>query len=661
MNSSDRLLWQLLDQSIPPKMRSFSDWIRTEIVLPSGPFPGERLDFNRQPFVRLWAEAVDSGRYRAHIATGCVQSGKSLSCFVAIVMYVLFELRENVIVGCPIGALFDTKWQEDILPVLEASSYADLLPRTGKGSQGGTPERIEFLNGVSLQFMTGGGSDKTRAGATARFVVVTETDGLDVVGGKSSEGTKISQLQGRTQAFADRGRHFFECTVSTDKAFTWREYQAGTASKIVCECPHCGGGVTPEREDLTGWEDATTISEAGRLARFVCSLCGGIWTESQRREMNRAAVLVHRGQEYRDGKVIGDHPDTYTLGFRWNAFNNLLWPTSYIAEGEWQAAQGTGDEEQLHANKTRLQYVWALPVQEEEVETEPLTVGIVRGSATGYAGRCNGLDRGVWPDDTIRRVGMIDVHKRNLRWQVMATRANGQRHIVAYGSFDTEQPDVIGEEVAISDAIQALCPMIQDAHSLDVGFVDCKNWTDTVQAAVKSSGSPWICSQGSPHFKMPERTTATRVRNRHADRWFIVKPKPGVSVISMDPDYWKKFVHTSLMIRPLDDQGQPKAGAITIYGSVPSDHTDWAKEVLAETWERRFVRGKGYKEAWIKNNKNNHSLDLLYGCLCADDLVEAAKEEGEPDANKKPQKNAEPSFVRDPSSGWMKRSLGGRS
>jgi phage terminase large subunit GpA-like protein len=603
-------------------MRSFGEWMQAEIVIPSGPVAGERLSFTRQPWVRLWAEAVDSGRYRSHVVTGYVQSGKSLNCFVAVVLYVLFELRENVIAGFPTGALANTKWNEDIYPAIMASSYAALMPTKGTGSQGGTPDLITFLNGVTLQLMTGGGSDKTRAGATARFVVVTETDGLDLVGGTSAEGTKISQLQGRTEAFADRGRHFFECTVSTDKAFTWREYQSGTASRIVCECPHCGVGVTPEREDLIGWQDAKSASEAGRLAAFVCSECGGLWTESQRREMNRTATLLHRGQQLTEGEITGEHPDTYTLGFRWNAFNNLLWPTSYIAEGEWKAAQGERGEEQLIANRTRDQYIWAQPVVEETVERVDITLGIVRGSATGYAGRCNGIARGVWPEDTLRRVGTVDVHRRNLRWQVMALRANGQFHVVDYGTYATRQPDVIGDEAAITEAIEEICPQLHETHEVDAGFVDCGHWVETVQDAVKACGSPWICSHGANKFKMPERTTAARIRNRHADRWYITKPKPGVRVVTMDPNYFKTVVHSTLVIKPIDDEGEVAPGSLTLFGSDPKEHHDWATEILAETFERTFSAGKGYVEKWHKHSRHNHSLDLTYGGLCALEYAE---------------------------------------
>lgn len=609
-----------LSKSLPPRVRSFKQWLLDEIVIPSGPAAGQKLSFERQPFVQMWADAVDSGRYRSHVVTGCVQSGKSLNCFIAPILYHLFELRENVIAGMPIGDMIKTKWANDILPVIEASELRRFLPEDGPGSQGGTPKEIEFLNGASLQFMVGGGSDKTRAGATSRVLIVTETDGLDVVGGGSSEGTKISQLKARTESFADRAKHFFECTVSTEAGYTWREYQSGTASRIVCPCPHCGAGVTPEREDLIGWQDATTESEAGRKAAFCCSACGGLWTESQRREMNRRGILVHRGQEYVDGQVIGEHPDTYTLGFRWNAFNNLFWSTAYIAEGEWKAAQWQSDDEDTADNTTRLQYVWATPITGETVEKVELTRGIVRGSAAGYAGRCNGIPMGVFPEGTQRRTCMIDVHKRMLRWMVVA-HLDQYRHVVGYGEHATDRPDVVGEAKAVFDALMELCQIILDSVDLDVGMIDVGYQPDAVYQAIKALGGPWLASHGAPKFVMPTVTTRSKVRNKHEDHWYYSRPESGRKSVVMDANYFKSEVHSSLMIRPLNEDGEPAEGCITLYGDSPKDHDTLAAEILAETLNRKFKPGKGWKEEWVKKSKQNHSLDLLYGNICGDSVA----------------------------------------
>jgi hypothetical protein len=124
-------------------------------------------------------------------------------------------------------AMAADKWREDMLPVLEATRYRNLLPRRGGGSRGGRVETILFLNGATLKFMSGGVSDKSRAGFTSRVVVITETDGLDETGGSSREADKVTQLEARTRASGSRKRIY---TVSTEDGRAWREYQQGTAS-----------------------------------------------------------------------------------------------------------------------------------------------------------------------------------------------------------------------------------------------------------------------------------------------------------------------------------------------------------------------------------------------------------------------------------------------
>lgn len=648
-SGSREALRLFLRTALPPRIRTFSEWLQRELIVPAGPYKGQRINFTRQPWVRLFAAEIDSGRWRRTVTTGPVQSGKSLVCFVAPMLYHLFEIGEKVICGVPNLDMVDVKWSEDIRPSIDNGRYSRNVMPGGKGSRGGTPTRIDFLNGAALQFMCAGGNDKQRAGATTRVMCITETDGMDDVGSTSDEGTKIDQLLGRLRAYGDRAVAYMECSVTNTDGFIWSEYQAGSAAKIACPCPHCDEFITPEREDLLGWQDADNAIEAGKQSTFVCSECGGFISESDRRAMNELAVLVHRGQSVEGGKVIGDYPQTDTLGFRWSAFNNLFATTEQLGREEWKAAQA---ENQDLTQLTRKQQVWCIPAEVDSEEKSDLTAGIARGSANGYAGRCNGIARGVWPEDTVHRVGTIDIHKRNLRWQVSSKRANGQVHIVDYGSFETESPDIVGDEVAIHDAIKKLCPMLHTTHAIKVGLVDCGNWTETVQEAVRQSGPPWICSHGAPNYKMPEKTTANKVRNNHADHWHLTRPGGGVYVITMDPDYFKHVVHSTLLVKPINTEGQSVPGCVTLFGTDTKEHMAWASEIVAETFERTFKIGKGFSEAWVKHSKMNHSLDLTYGTLCAISVAEAANAEATEETPTKPDDGA---FVRSTSSGWMKR------
>ena len=110
------------------------------------------------------------------------------------------------------------KWKLDVRPAIEASRFAKYLPRKGAGSQGGTPELIQFGNGANLKFITAGGGDEKRSGFTGPVLVVTEASHLDETGGQSDEATKLKQMEGRVRAYRASGqaRVYLESTVTTE-------------------------------------------------------------------------------------------------------------------------------------------------------------------------------------------------------------------------------------------------------------------------------------------------------------------------------------------------------------------------------------------------------------------------------------------------------------
>ena len=230
-NTRDDLAW-FLDRARPRRVRSLRAFAEAEVVIPDGPWQGRRFRCDRQPYTGLWFDAVDTGHWNRCVATGPTQSGKTLACFVIPLLYHLFEIGETVICGLPDMDMAIDKWREDILPAIEQSRFRDLMPRRGGGSRGGRVESLQFLNGATLKFMSGGGGDKSRAGFTARVVVITETDGMDRPGATSRESDKITQLEARTRAYGSRKRVYMECTVSTEAGRTWREYTAGTKSRM---------------------------------------------------------------------------------------------------------------------------------------------------------------------------------------------------------------------------------------------------------------------------------------------------------------------------------------------------------------------------------------------------------------------------------------------
>ncbi len=140
------LRW-FLQQARPKRLRPMRAFAEAEIVIPDGPYEGRRFRCGRQPYTRLWFDAVDSGNWNRFVATGPTQSGKTLAAFAIPILYHLFEIGETVICGLPNMDMAADKWREDLLPAIEASRFRELLPRTGGGSRGGTVEAIQFRHG----------------------------------------------------------------------------------------------------------------------------------------------------------------------------------------------------------------------------------------------------------------------------------------------------------------------------------------------------------------------------------------------------------------------------------------------------------------------------------------------------------------------------------
>jgi phage terminase large subunit GpA-like protein len=361
MNPTLPLLRRIAQNIRTPRLRTMREFAEQEIVVPTGPYAGLRFSCARQPFSRLLFDAIDSGRWRRVATTGPSQSGKTLQAFVTPTIYHLFEIQETVIIGLPSLDIAGDKWSEDILPAIQASRYRDYLPRSGTGSRGGKSNMssVRFTNGVTLRFMSGGGDDKSRSAYTSRVLVTTETDGLDESSEGSREADKVAQLEARTQAFGDRARIYHECTVSLETGRIWQEITRGTDSRIACRCPHCRHYVTPEREHLIGWQDAQDEIDASEKGQLVCPECGAPWSEAERVAANHDCLLVHKGQEITpDGTVTGQPPRTETLGFRWNAANNLLVKTSAVAKKEWRSARSADED---NADKEMNQFWWAKP------------------------------------------------------------------------------------------------------------------------------------------------------------------------------------------------------------------------------------------------------------------------------------------------------------
>jgi phage terminase large subunit GpA-like protein len=456
--------------------------------------------------------------------------------------------------------------------------------------------------------MSGGGKDQKRAGFTARVLVVTEVDGLDVSSEGSREADKLKQLEGRTRAYGSRKRIYLECTASIPTGRIWTEYLGGTETKIVVPCPGCGAWTTPEREHLALWQQADEIA-ARDEARWICPGCGILWDDSARKQANLQAKTIHRGQMILpDGSIVGDHPRTPTLGFRWNAFNNLLIATADIAADEWRAAKAIDEE---NATKEMRQFVWAQPYASTDAPQAAIAVELIMRRQSAY-------QRGQLPPATEMVSVGIDCGKYLCHWAVVAWTTDARGHLIDYG-----RQEVPSSSMAVGPALRLALRELRD--QLTQGWVDPETNTprppdivcvdagwepEHIYEHCNDSTAEWwptkglgLGQQDQVRYAQPKNTGA--VVKEVGDGWHISKLTGGIRLLEFDADHWKSRVHSGLECHV------ESSGSLVLFQADERDHLSLAKHLTAEERVETFAKGRGSQIAWVRKNRNNHWFDAL--------------------------------------------------
>lgn len=641
-------LWRTtMEHARTRKIRTIAEFAAEEIIIPEGKYEGRKWRPRYQPYSALLLNEFDNPQWSTFATTGCVQSGKSLSAFVIPAIYHLVEMREPVVLAAPTIDVAHDKWRLEIEPVFRKTRYASLLPDTGSGSRGGFAELIELRNGAVIKFMSGGGGDEKRSSFSTRVVIITEADKMDLSGAASREASPIRQLIARTEQWdIGEARVYIECTVSIEEGFIWTAYNAGSKSRLLVPCCSCRGWVCPEREHLTGIQDAETIEQAESQAAFFCPACGILWTEDQRQEMLQEMKLVHKEQsiDAKTGEVVGPKCTSRMLGFRWSAFQNAFSSTAKIANREYAAMI---DKSQDDAEKYMRQFYWTLPFVPDEMEVTRLndnvvldTTGAIRHKMIPHWGE-------------IITCG-IDVGIHWLHWVIMAWRKNlgncpedqPASGVIDYGSHKVEEGQI---DRSIESAIRGLIAQIDQGYPMlnpdgtvsgslfspAIGIIDARHQTRAVRAAVKACdhrvwhtlmgfGSGKHYSQSYSPPKKAGRTIIAAREGYHIEHLTV----QGVREFKVDVDYWKSWIH-----RRFSENSGP--GSCQLWHGHRNTHSNFLRHLQAEEEVRYFdVKRNKLVSKWEAIRKQNHYLDAtVYAAVGADrqgvTVLEAEHEESQ--------------------------------
>jgi phage terminase large subunit GpA-like protein len=624
--------------------RTMAEFAEQEIVLPDGPYAGQRFRHQRQPAHRLFFDAVDAGGYLRYACTGPQQSGKTLAFVVIPTMYHLFERRQTVLFGLPTMDMAADKWKMDLRPAIEASRFAPMLPRKGSGSSGGTPTLIQFANGASLKFISAGGDDSKRAGFTGPILVVTEVSHLDEVGGKSDEATKLKQMEGRVRAYRASGqaRIYLESTVTVEHGRIWQEWQQGTAGEVVLPCHSCGDYVALSREHLIGWQEATTEAEAERQARWACPSCGIVFDDTVRVRQLQSARLRHRGQEVTpDGIVTGSPPQTKTLGFRYSAASNTFVTSAIIAADEWRAKREADPD---LADRELLQWTWALPAAPKEQAVEPLDWRVVMHRQSQHR-------RGLVPSGTRRITAGVDVRAAQLDWFVVGEQADGQPLCIDYG-FEPVQRDLVDLKTALRQSVRLLQDKFDNGwesedgsanRPADIVLIDSGWETDTIREAAASHVS-WNTSKGFGHkqhlgqaYRAPK--DRSKVTLKLGEGWhdlLFLHGSKHYREYHNNADHWKRRVHQALSA-----EHTSSAALLLPWTEKSERRIEVAKQLTAEREVTEFEIGKGTVRKWVQTFSRNHLLDAAYLAFVGLSILRYDEQKAETRQQKQAEKSGE--------------------
>jgi len=351
----------------------------------------------------------------------------------------------------------------------------------------------------------------------------------------------------------------------------------------------------PDRMDL--WEKYMEMRQAGVLEGDVNGRAAHRFYLSNRDTMDAGAVVAN---PYRfDGSSLpdGTQKEISTLQFCFNT----------IADVGWE-----------HFN-TEHQNV---PPAAQEPEIIDLDVPLVMK-------RCNGRGRGLVRQEADYLTAGIDVGARAVHWAVFDWR-HAQGAVVDYGVIPVHSPlEVNVEDPDQVDAVQqAIFRALADFHDqaragwaeedtgeerfldlalFDVGYARSSMDEPVWALLAEVSGKAYQASKGfgsrpgqSPYTQPRRGGRGKRVFN-HA--FATYQARRHAWLYSVDADYWKLFVQQGLTT-PTD-----RPGNITLFGSDPLEHRQFARHLTAERWEPRHTPGRGTKWIWRQHRKKNHWLD----------------------------------------------------
>ncbi len=597
----DKILNKL---EIPKK--SLIEFIRDDIYLPNGPYAGDKYDFSIQPVFKLIFEEMERKKYRKFAIMAPAQTGKTFSFIIISLLYQLFIENEPSIIFAVPNRAIGNDIQKRLIKTMELSPFLKkYIPISGRGSEGGYSERMEFLNGSIMYFLTGNGNDKTRSSISARVVYLTEPDGYDNAAEGGQESDKITQILLRTNAYADNARFYFDCTPSDSKGRIYREFLDGTQSEIAIQCQMCKDHFIPDESSLIYPKDAESKSEIINNIFVKCPNCGYLHNNNE------------RYKSVCNGKLIHKVPDSDNLSIHLNCVHNCLTSLNFIGEQLYDISKrpDTKNAQQLYN-----QGYWGLPYDDTSQKSN---VELLKDFD---------FNNTINDDLPINRITSnyenivltIDVGKHLFYYAVSGfDNTSNKMHIINYGEMETNYQTIQDEYKAFDLCISQIITLTNIdyidennvSHKIDYGGIDtgyntkimyglCKNFSLLPLKGYSQIGRYGI------KYRQPDNTT-TNIKHRGNEYYISNVDNKNTMLFNLNASYYKEKLQDLVC-----------TNNFTVYSESSANHNRLYKHISSE----RKILDKNNIEKWVKVYDSNHLLDCLGYALCINEYIKETKD-----------------------------------
>ena len=150
-------------------------------------------------------------------------------------------------------------------------------------------------------------------------------------------------------------------------------------------------------------------------------------------------------------------------------------------------------------------------------------------------------------------------------------------------------------------------------------LIDCGYCQDAICEFARRYGEPFCAAKGIGGTFRHGTASPTRFVGNH---WFAQPQADGLWLLSLNADHWKRSTHDRFLAEPLDENGRPRPGSLSLFVPAGSrDHLRFAAHIVAEEWISEFVLGKGERSRWVTHTSSNHFLDATALCLAGAEMA----------------------------------------